>query len=215
MVGGVRTQFSGRRSSSSRGSTIEQLSQNVMGTASSRTSRNTTNCEVCRRTKNYKGLCRNAPLITKYLEQKFGDLITAGHKVLNWGWWIAQQSPVCRVVVPCKTKSSQGTEKSSRKFLEPSTTKAKVISTDNSVEFGKACQGSISESLYINTSPIRNKWYCRAGSNEEWQKESPRYFCNPVRMKRGGLIPAAVLCETFKTSSRMANILRKVFWRTI
>ena len=36
---------------------------------------------------------------------------------------------------PCKTKTSQETEKSSRKFLEPPE-KPEVINTDNSLEFG-------------------------------------------------------------------------------
>ena len=40
---------------------------------------------------------------------------------------------------PCKTKTSQETEKSLQKFLEP-TRKPKVIYTDNSLEFGKACE---------------------------------------------------------------------------
>ena len=39
----------------------------------------------------------------------------------------------------CKTQTSQETQKSSRKFLEP-TKKPKVIYTDNSLEFGKACE---------------------------------------------------------------------------
>ena len=39
----------------------------------------------------------------------------------------------------CKTKTSQETKKSLQKFLEP-TRKPKVIHTDNSLEFGKACE---------------------------------------------------------------------------
>ena len=39
----------------------------------------------------------------------------------------------------CKIKTSQETEKRLRKVLEPSK-KAKVIYTDNSLEFGKACE---------------------------------------------------------------------------
>ena len=38
-----------------------------------------------------------------------------------------------------KTKTSQETEQSLQKFLEP-TRKPKVISTDNSLEFGKSCE---------------------------------------------------------------------------
>ena len=40
---------------------------------------------------------------------------------------------------PCKTKTSQETEKSLQKFLEP-TRKSKFIYTNNSLEFGKACE---------------------------------------------------------------------------
>ena len=40
---------------------------------------------------------------------------------------------------PCKTKSSQETQKSFMKFLEP-TRKPKVIHTDNNLEFGRACE---------------------------------------------------------------------------
>ena len=40
---------------------------------------------------------------------------------------------------PCKTKTSQETQRSLQKFLEPSR-KPKVIYTDNSLEFGKACE---------------------------------------------------------------------------
>ena len=40
---------------------------------------------------------------------------------------------------PCKTKNSQETQRSLQKFLEPNG-KPKVIYTDNSLEFGKACE---------------------------------------------------------------------------
>ena len=40
---------------------------------------------------------------------------------------------------PCQTETSQETHKSLQKFLEP-TRKPKVICTDNSLEFGKACE---------------------------------------------------------------------------
>ena len=41
---------------------------------------------------------------------------------------------------PCKTKTSRETERSLRKFLEPSAERPKVIYTDNSLEFGKSCE---------------------------------------------------------------------------
>ena len=48
----------------------------------------------------------------------------------------------CRIRVqayPCKTKTSQKTHRSLQKFLEPERN-PKVIYTDNSLEFGKACE---------------------------------------------------------------------------
>ena len=77
--------------------------------------------------------------------QKFGDLITADHKVLNEGFE-SQNNHRYVVVVQdlasqwilsylCKTKTSKETVKSLQKFLE-SSQKAKVIFTDNSLEFG-------------------------------------------------------------------------------
>ena len=82
-------------------------------------------------------------------QQKFGDLMTADHFCPQWGRWISKQSPMrsrgtrsshsMDSVQPCKTRTSQETDKSLRKFLEPSE-KPKVIYTDNSLEFGKSCE---------------------------------------------------------------------------
>ena len=62
--------------------------------------------------------------------------------------WISEQSSILGrgtrfshsmdSVVPVQNKISQETERSSRKFLEPSEN-PKVIKTDSSLEFGKAC----------------------------------------------------------------------------
>ena len=80
---------------------------------------------------------------------KFGDLITADHKVLNEGseprdnhrYAVVVQDLATRWIqsYPCKTKSSHETERSLSKFLEPSQ-RPKVVYTDNSMEFGKACE---------------------------------------------------------------------------
>ena len=79
----------------------------------------------------------------------FGDLITADHKVLSDNCE-SRNSHRYAVVVqdlatqwiqayPCKNKTSQETQRSLQKFLEPER-KPKVIYTDNSLEFGKACE---------------------------------------------------------------------------
>ena len=81
--------------------------------------------------------------------ENFGDLITADHKVLSEGcesrnnhrYAVVVQDMVTKWIqsYPCKTKTSQEKQRSLQKFLEPNR-KPKVIYTDNSLEFGKACE---------------------------------------------------------------------------
>ena len=102
------------------------------------------NCEVCKRTKITRALCRRLTGA-----EKFGDLITADHKVLNEGAESRQNHRRSVVVhdlatqwiqsFPRRTKTSQETERSLRKFLEPSE-KPKVLCTDNLLELGKSCE---------------------------------------------------------------------------
>ena len=107
------------------------------------------NCEVCLRSKMPRAPCRRLTGEAPPRAEKFGDLITADHKVLNEEGE-SQNSHRYAVVVqdlaiqwiqscPCKTKTLQETEKSLRKFFEPSE-KPKVIYTDTSLEFGKYCE---------------------------------------------------------------------------
>ena len=107
------------------------------------------NCEICQRTKITRAPCRRRIGGVVPRAENFGYLITADHTVLSEGcesWnnhryevvvqdWATQwiQS------YPCKTKTSQETQRSLQKFLEPDR-KPKVIYTDNSVEVGNACE---------------------------------------------------------------------------
>ena len=106
-------------------------------------------CDVCLRTKMTRAPCRRRTGEAVPRAEKFGDLITADHKVLNEEGESRNNHRYAVVVhglatqwiqsYPCKTKTSQETEKSARKFLEPSE-KPKVIYTDDSWEFGKSCE---------------------------------------------------------------------------
>ena len=81
--------------------------------------------------------------------EHFSNLITADHKVLSEGCDSRNNHRYAVVVqdletqwlhsYPFKTKTSQETEKSLQKFLEPNR-KPKVIFTDISLEFGEACE---------------------------------------------------------------------------
>ena len=107
------------------------------------------NCEICQRTKITRVPCRRLIGGAVPRAENFGDLITADHKVLsesceyrnNHRYAIVVQDLATHRIqsCPCKTKTSQETQRSLQKFLEPDR-KPKVIYTDNSLEFGKACE---------------------------------------------------------------------------
>ena len=109
-------------------------------------------------------------LVQSYPERKFfGDLITADHKIIseesesrnNHRYAVVVQDLATQWLqsYPCKTKTSQETQKSPMKLLEP-TRKPKVIYTDNSLEFGKILWRITLESLYVNATQIGNTWDC-------------------------------------------------------
>ena len=107
------------------------------------------NCEICKRTKITRAPCRRRNGEAVPRAANFGDLITADHKVLsdncesrnNHRYAVVVQDLATQWIqaYPCKNKTSQETQKSLQKFLEPER-KPKVIYTDNSLEFGKACE---------------------------------------------------------------------------
>ena len=103
------------------------------------------NCEICQRTKITRAPCRRRNGGAVPRAENFGDLITADHKVResrnNHRYANMVQDLATQWIqsYPCKTKTSQETQRSLQKFLEPNR-KPKFIHTDNSLEFGKACE---------------------------------------------------------------------------
>ena len=107
------------------------------------------NCEICKRTKITRAPCRRRIGRVVPRAENFGDLITADHKVLfencesrnNHRYAIVVQDLATQWIqsYPCRTKTLQETQRSLQKFLEPER-KPQVINTDNSLEFGKACE---------------------------------------------------------------------------
>ena len=107
------------------------------------------NCDVCLLTKMTRAPCRRRTGEAVLRAANFGDLITADQKVLsdncesrnNHRYAVVVQDLATQWIqsYPCKTKTSQETQRSLQKFLEPER-KPKVIYTDNSLESGKACE---------------------------------------------------------------------------
>ena len=107
------------------------------------------NCEICQRTKIRRAPCRRRNGGAVLRGGNFGDSITADHKVLsdncetrnNHRYAVVVQDLVTQWIQSylCKTKTSQETQRSLQKFLEPDR-KPKVIFTDYSLEFCKSCE---------------------------------------------------------------------------
>ena len=105
--------------------------------------------EICKRTKISRAPCRRRNGGAVPQAENFGDLVTADHKVLsdkcesrsNHRHAVVVQDLATQWIqaYPCKRKTSQETQRSLQKFLEPDRN-PKVIYTDNSMEFGKACE---------------------------------------------------------------------------
>ena len=103
-------------------------------------------CEICKRTKITRAPCRGRNGGAVLRAENFGDLITADHKVLSDNCESRNSHRYAIVVqdlatqwiqaYPCKTKTSQETQRSLQKFLEPDR-KPKVIYTDDSWNLAK------------------------------------------------------------------------------
>ena len=119
-------------------------------------------------------------------------------------------------LIRVKTKSSHETERSFSKFLEPSH-RPKVENTDNSLEFGKACEDLSWKSPHSNTSSIWDKW-------NSWKSRSTskkRYFSSVATVRIGlkvvvrlyGMLWLSAKCP--RSLGRWENSVWEAIWRTI
>ena len=101
------------------------------------------NCNICLKTKITRSFCRRRAGTVVPRAEHFGDLITADQKIIseesesrnNHRYAVVVQDLATQCnPTRAKPKTSQETQKSLMKFLEP-TRKPKVIYTDNSLEF--------------------------------------------------------------------------------
>ena len=172
-------------------------------------------CDICLKTKITRAPCRKRTGTVVPRAEKFGDLITADHKILSEGsesrnnhrYAVVAQDLAKQWLqsFPCKTKTFQETQKSLVKFLEP-TRKPKVIYTDNSLQFGKSCEElswnhctstphrsethGIAERVVRRVKEGTSAVLLQSGLVEKWWADSMECYC---------------FCETFKISCLMGR----------
>ena len=105
------------------------------------------NCEICKRTKIRRAPCRRRKGEAVPRAYNFGDLISADHKFLSDNCEsrnnhryevVVQDLPSLWIqTYPCKNKNFT---RNPEKLAKEPERKPKVIYTDNSLEFGKACE---------------------------------------------------------------------------
>ena len=147
------------------------------------------NCETCKRTKITIAPCRRRNGEAVLRAENFGDLITADPKVLsdncesrnNHRYAVVVQDQATQWIqaYPCKTETSQETQRSLQKFLEPERN-PKVIYTHNSLEFGKACE-DLSWN-HCTSTPHRSETNGIAESSAQSER---RYLCRVVAIRSG------------------------------
>ena len=173
------------------------------------------NCDICLRTQITRASCRRRTGTVVPRAETSGDLITADHKFLSEGCESRHDHRYAVVVqdlatqriqsYPCKTETSQETQKSLQKFLEP-TRKVKVIYTDNSLELGKAC-----ESLTWNhctSTPHRSETNGIAERAISRGKEGTSAVLSQSGLDEKWLADSrnvTAICETFKMSCLMGR----------
>ena len=194
------------------------------------------NCKVRKRTKITSAPCRNSTGDAVPCAENFGDIKTADHKVLNEDGESRNNHRYAVVVqdlatqwiqsYPCKTKTSQETERGLRKFLEASEKTNHCTSTlHRSVTsgIGERAVRRIKEgtSAVLLQSDLDEKWWadsmecnCYLRDVQDIMADEKtlyeRIFAKPFK---GLVVPFGAMFEYFrplqKTSQGSINLVRK------
>ena len=187
--------------------------------------RNDRNCEVGKRTKKTRALCRRRTGNSVPRAEKFGQLITADLKILNEGDESRNNHRYAVVVqdlgtqwiqsFPCKTKVSQETERSSRRFSSHRKSRKSFTLTIhwNLVNPVKICHGI---KVLPHFTDLRQMILLKERHAEE-RKKHLLYCSNQERMKNGELIlwNAVAICDMSMTSWQMVKHPLERLRRTI
>ena len=175
------------------------------------------NCDICFKTKMTRASCRRRAGTVVPRADNVGDLITADHKILSEGSESRNNHRYAVVVqdlaiqwiqiksYPGETKTSQETQRSLQKILEP-TRKPKVIYTDNSLNLAKNVKNYLGI-IVRQRHTDQKQMGLRKSSAQSKGRHLLRCCCNQVWTMNAVRIPwnVTAICKTFKTSCLMGK----------
>ena len=142
--------------------------------------------------------------------EKFGDLITADHKVLNEGSESQNNQRYARgtryrhsvdtILSVWKQEFAEDGEESTK--ISGAVTKARSYFYTQFVRIWQILWRIIMESSNVYTLSLKNKRNCRTSFHDEWKREHQPYYWNPDWMISGGRIlwNAIAICDMSRTS---------------
>ena len=175
------------------------------------------NCDVCMRTEITEAPCRRRTGEAPLHAEKFGDLTTADHKVLDEEGKSRDNHRYAVVVQdlatqrfhswPCKQNlHMKRTKKSLLKFLEPSQA-PKVENTDNSMEFGRVCE--VLSWDHRTSAPHRSETNGIAERAVRRVKEGT----SAVLLQSG--LDERLWSDSMECNCYLRNVVQKTIWRPI
>ena len=145
------------------------------------------------RTKMTRAPCRKRTGEAVFRAENVRDLITTDHKVLSENCESRNNHRYAVVVqdlttqwnqyYPCTTETSHETETSLLKFLDPSQA-PKVVFSDNSMEFGKACE--VLSWSHRTSTPHRSETNGMAARAVRRRKKVRQQYCYNQGLVKGG-----------------------------
>ena len=174
------------------------------------------NCEVCLRTKMTRAPCRRCTGEAAPLAEKFGDLMTADHKVLSEN---CESRNNHRYAVVVQAVKNSNFSEDGKEFEKASRAVGKTESHLHWQFTGiwQTLWRSIMESSNFNTSSIRDEWHCWKSRTQSER----RNICCIVAIRLGwkmvgwfyGMLLLSATCP--RPPGRCENYLRKAIRRNI
>ena len=147
------------------------------------------NCEICKRTKNYKGPVQKTQWRSRTSCRNFWWLDNSRPQGPKRQLRISKQSPICSRGAGSSHSMDPGVSVQKQDFTRNPEKLAKVPGTREETKshlhwqflgIRQSLWRSLLESLHVDTTPTRNIWGLRKEQCAEWRKAPLLYCCNRV-----------------------------------